>query len=339
MIVASVIRGRLAALSLLLSASCLLSGLAGCRGADSDDKAPVAKTVQKPEATDPGETVDGVSLKPEETEKMGIVTSAAVASLHIPETTGFGVVVAHETIAQAVADLQTATAVERQSHAALVRGQRLAGTPGAMPLETQEGAQRQSVVDQAALELAKRRLTSTFGSAPPWKNHFESPELAELANGVSQLVHVTFPLGTIGEKVPESLRFSPINTTHSPKNWSSSEVWRAPADSGVPGTSLFAVLHRSGAAEGERLMAWAPIAQTAEEGVEIPASAAVISAGKYWCFIEEKPGLFVRTEIDSGTPTENGYFVKDRVKAGDKIVTASAGQLLARQSNPSTAAD
>jgi hypothetical protein len=71
----------------------------------------------------------------------------------------------------------------------------------------------------------------------------------------------------------------------------------------------------------------------------VPAAAAVINGGKYWCYVEEKPGNFVRTEIDTSMPTAEGYFVKDGVSAGDKIVISSAGALLARELNPSTAAD
>jgi hypothetical protein len=44
----------------------------------------------------------------------------------------------------------------------------------------------------------------------------------------------------------------------------------------------------------------------------------------------------VRTQLDPGRPTPDGYFVKEGISAGDRIVTASAGQLLARESNPST---
>jgi hypothetical protein len=47
----------------------------------------------------------------------------------------------------------------------------------------------------------------------------------------------------------------------------------------------------------------------------------------------------VRTEIDTSMPTAEGYFVKEGLSAGDKIVTSSAGTLLARELNPSTAAD
>ncbi len=71
----------------------------------------------------------------------------------------------------------------------------------------------------------------------------------------------------------------------------------------------------------------------------IPAEAAVISEGKYWCYVEEKPGTFVRTEIDSGKPFENGYVVMQGVKAGDKVVIRGAAQLLAQESNSGADAD
>jgi hypothetical protein len=67
-------------------------------------------------------------------------------------------------------------------------------------------------------------------------------------------------------------------------------------------------------------------------GVAIPASAAVMSEGKFWCFVQRKPGTFERVEIDTERPTSDGYFVTDGVAAGDEIVTAAAGQLLARES-------
>ena len=71
----------------------------------------------------------------------------------------------------------------------------------------------------------------------------------------------------------------------------------------------------------------------------MPYSATVISAGKYWCYVEEKPGIFVRTEVDPGMPTDEGYFVKEGIEPGAQVVTTSAGLLLARETNPSTAAD
>jgi hypothetical protein len=306
--------------------------------------APAAKSSadHPPDAAAPAaageEPAEGVSLKPDEVEKLGIVVTAAAAAHHVPETAGFGVVIAHESIAQAVAELVSAEAVDRQSRAALARAQRLAGTPGALPADTQESAERQATVDQAALLLARQRLTAGFGQSPPWKGDVNSPVLRALANGETKLVRVTFPLGSLGAETPGRLQLAHLNAASSAKSWTSTSVWGAPADATVPGRSFFALLKGSDAGEGERLLAWAP-AGAPESGVLIPAAAAVISGGKYWCYLERKPGVFVRTELDTSMPVADGYFVKEGIAPDDKIVTTSAGLLLARETNPSSAAE
>ena len=129
---------------------------------------------------------------------MGITTTAAQAIQSAPEVQGFGVVLAHETIATAVAEVRTAIAAERQSRAALERTHRLAGTPGAMPAETQETAERQAVADQAALELARQKLSSSFGPNPPWKNSDNSADLRSLASGACEADSRDFPVGAVG---------------------------------------------------------------------------------------------------------------------------------------------
>ena len=285
-----------------------------------------------------GESEEGVSLKPEEIEKMGIVTTEARAIRSEPEAGGFGVVAAHETVATAVAELRTAIAAAHQSRSALERSKRLAGTPGAMPADTQETAERQAAADQASLELAKQRLSSTFGQNPPWKNAENSPELSSLASGHTKLVRVTFPLGAVDGVALNSVRLTHIGAAQLQKSWQSHSVWRAPADATVPGNSFFATLKDGEVNEGEHLMAWAPVGAP-ESGVLIPAAAAVMSAGKFWFYVEEKPGTFVRTELDPSRPTPDGYFMKEGISPGDKIVVAAAGQLLARETNPSTEAE
>jgi hypothetical protein len=312
--------------------------LSGCHKspatAEASASAAAPEAKEKPSA---GEESEGVTLKPEEIQKMGIVTAEARPIMHAPEATGFGLVLAHESIATAVAELETAVASERQSRAALERTQHLAGTAGAMPVDTQETAQRQAAVDQVALQLAQRKLSSMFGQNFPWKDRGNSPQLLALARGDAKLVRVTFPLGSTGNAPVTSLRLARINASQGGKSLETRSLWSAPADASVPGLSYFAYLKSSDFGEGEHLLAWLPIG-AAESGVLVPSAAAVINAGKYWCYVEEKPGQFVRSELDPSMTTTEGYFVKEGIELGAKIVTVSAGQLLAREINPSTAA-
>jgi hypothetical protein len=313
--------------------------LSGCHKTPAAAEAPASDeaAAKDKEKTQTAGEAEGVSLRPEEVKKMGIVTTEAKAVMHAPEAIGFAVVLAHEAIATAAAELDTAAATERQSRAALDRTQRLAGTVGAMPADTLEGLKRQAAVDQVALELARRKLSSTFGQNSPWKNQTHSAQLRAVASGDAKLVRVSIPLGATADGPVTSLRLGPINGSQGGKSIETRLVWGAPADATVPGRSYFAYLKSSNFGEGERLVAWVPTGE-AESGVLVPSAAAVINGGKYWCYVEEKPGQFVRTELDPSATTTEGYFVKEGIQEGAKIVTVAAGQILAREINPSTAA-
>jgi len=324
--------------------ACLIV-LGGCQktGAPAGPAAPAgsagsaaAAPAARPEAADAKDADEqGVRLSDEQVQKLGVATSAAKAASFAPEVAGYAVVVAHETLAQAVAELSVARAAERQSRAALARIEHLAGTAGAMPADAEEAAARQASVDQAALALAGRRLSAAVGQHPPWRDG--ETELTALADGAVKLVRITFPLGELKNGAPKSIGLAHLDAARTGKRWTATALWDAPADAGVPGRSFFALLQGSDASEAERLLAWAPVGASVA-GVLVPESATVISDSKYWCYVERKPGLFVRVEIDTHEPLADGYFIRAGISAGDLIVTAAAGQLLAREMNAGAAA-
>ncbi|HEV2286185.1 MAG TPA: hypothetical protein VGR80_09095 [Steroidobacteraceae bacterium] len=315
------------------AACCAALALAACRQSAPPEAAAPAADQERSVPQPPG-----LTLEPAEVAKAGIVTVPAAPAMHAPESGGYALVVPREAIAQAVAELTSAAAVERASRAALARGRGLAGTPGAVPVEAQEAAERQAAVDHAALVLAEQRLSAAYGSEAPWKGNYASPLLSGLAAGARKLARVTFPLGALGAATPAKLRFMHLGAAPGRGSFESVSVWAAPADSSIPGRSFFALLKAGDASEGERLLARAPTGAP-EAGVLVPYAAAVISGGRYWCYVEVKPGAFVRTGIDVDLPTEAGYFVRTGVAPGAQIVTRSAAELLARELNPSPAAD
>jgi hypothetical protein len=331
---------KIAPRMLVAGVCCVLLGVAGCQKASdgangAEDKNPSAAAKPAPKATDSSE---GVSLTPEQMQKIGLQTEAAKAVDYAEETAGYGSVIPHESIAQAAAELATAQAAEKQSRSAVARTQRLAGTAGALSADVEETNARQLAVDSAALNLAKQRLSATYGQKPPWNNGQNSALLQELAGGTMQLVRVTFPLGSLRGDLPKTLSISRLGSAVPGKRLKVSLIWPAPADASVPGRSIFAVLRAGELGEGERVIVWAPNGGTMP-GVLIPGEAAVISAGKYWCYLEPKAGSFVKTEINAEKPFEGGYVVTQGVKAGDKVVTKGAAQLLAQESNLDADAD
>ncbi|GAC1667601.1 MAG: hypothetical protein NVS9B2_09330 [Steroidobacteraceae bacterium] len=327
------------ALSAALVAGCLLAsachrtapvgGAAPPTGTKSTEGAK-AQPAAKGEAEGKEKADEGVTLTPQQIEKLGVVTQAAQATDYSEEAAGFGVVVSHDTIATAAAELATAQATDRLSRSSLSRTKKLEGTPGAMSADVQEAAAQKAEVDAAALTLTNQKLSSTLGMKPPWKSE-KDPVLLELASGKIKLVRVTFPLGSLSGGAPARLRAAHIGAKAG-AGWKMTSVWDAPADASVPGRSFFALLKGSDAGEGERLQVWAPIGESAS-GVVIPAAAAVMSEGKYWCYVEKKAGTFERVELDTSKPTPDGYFLTEGVSAGDKVVTTAAGQLLAKESS------
>ena len=230
-----------------------------------------------------------MTLTPDQVEKLGVATQPARAIEYREEAAGYGVVVNHESIAQAAAELATAQAAERLSSSALLRAKKLDGTTGAVSADVEDTAVQKAQVDAAALTLTTRRLSSMFGMKPPWSSGGGDAALQELASGKIKLVRVTFPLGLLSGAAPASLRAAHIGANKPGMGWKMNVVWDAPADASIPGRSFFAQLMGSDAGEGERLQVWAPVGEPTS-GVVIPAAAAVMSDGKYWCYVEKKPG-------------------------------------------------
>jgi hypothetical protein len=314
-------------------------GIAGCH------RTPAVTDAKDAEASQPGakESGEGVSLTAEQVKKMGITTQSAKSMDYRDEIAGYGVIIPHDTIATAVAELSSAQAAQEQSRAAAARAQRLAGTPGAMSADAMETAARQIATDTGAAVLAQRRLSSVVGSGLP-AGLAAGSQLQELASGDVKLLRVTFPLGALQGATPAALRAARLDgaAPGAPpvsQGWALHPLWNAPADPTLPGRSFFAVLKGSDASEGERLLVWAPGTSPALRGVLVPAAALVISDGKYWCYVEQKPRVYVRREIATDRPLDAGYFVTQGIAAGDQVVTAAAGLLLAREMNPSTEAD
>ena len=277
---------------------------------------------------------EGVTLTAEQVEKMGVETAPVEATEYAEEAAGFGVVLSHDTIAQAAAELATARATVNFSRSSLARAQKLAGTPGAVSADALDAAAQKAAVDAAALTLAAQKMSSTLGLSPPWKDGQDDPTLRGLATGTVKLVRATFPLGAGLVGTPKRLRAAPLGTAERGTDWTLHSVWNAPADVTVPGRSFFALLTSADAGEGERLQVWAPIGKSVA-GFEVPASAAVLNEGKYWCYLEVKPGLYHRVEFDTSKPSAGGYFVIDGIEAGSKVVTTGAGQLLAKETGSS----
>ena len=282
-----------------------------------------------------GAETPGLTLKAEEVASLGITVQPASAAHFSGRISGYGVVAALDTIAQADSEVQAAQAAAAQSQAAAARARSLAvGEEAAISREQMEVAQSKAAADDAALALARRKTEAAFGLHSPWRDSAARQAVMQrLASGAAVLVRVTFP--ATGGATPKSLEISRMGADA--KSWTSHTVWDAPADAAVPGRSFYALVEESDLAQNERVTAAIPTGQV-QAGAKIPAKALVFGESEAWVYAQTGAQTFLRIKVDISRPMGDGYFVGS-VKPGDKIVVDGAGLLLARESNPSTEAE
>lgn len=278
----------------------------------------------------------GVTLNAGQIGSLGLTTAPARAALYTAESSGYGTVVALDTIAQADSDYLSARAVAAQSHAAAKRAQYLfTAQGGAVSRESMEAAVAKAEADQASLALARRKAEAVFGHGAPWeKDGARSAIMDDLASGKLALVRVTFPLGALND-VPASLVL--IRLGGGGKRWTSTRIWEAPADPAFPGHGLFALVDGSGLAQNDHVTGLVP-AGAPQDGVSVPAAALVFGDGASWVYLDKGRGHYLRVQVDTGRRTADGYFLPagDGVVTGEPVVVNGAGLLLARELNPST---
>jgi hypothetical protein len=277
-----------------------------------------------------------LELTAEQVARIGVITTAVQAARYAGTAEGFGVILSHELVAQVAADLHSSTAAARLSDAALARAKGLAGGPGALGADALENAERQQAADSAAVELARRKLTSLLGVDFPFHDGADS-ELEKLAAGSHKLLRATFSSDSKMTGTPKTLRVSSIDA-ESGAAWNAHTVWAAPQDPSLPGRSVFAILTDATLTEGARVRAQAE-ADSGIVGVIIPEPAVVVSEGQYWCYLKKKEGVYQRVAIDTSRPFAEGYFVTEAIAPGQEVVTTAAGSLLARELNSSTEAE
>jgi hypothetical protein len=321
--------------------------LAGCGATDAGDAPKGTTSGEADKAPAEGESSNApkpIVLTAEERRNLGIVTAPAQAVEFSDSSMAFGVVLGHETIAQAVADLETAAGAAHLSEIALTRAQKLAAGPGALGTDTLETLQKQRSADQAALSLARRKLTVVVGVRFPWQGaRGDNAVLDALASGEAKLVRATFPSGVLVGAAPKALRLLPLEDSNPGSasaalaitSLTATPVWDAPQDTNLPGRSFFALVRKADLAEGARFQVLPEAPANGITGVLVPATAVVIAGGQYWCYLEKKTGTFARVPMVIDKPLGAGYFVSDGVGVadGDQVVTSAAGLLLAREMN------
>jgi len=298
-----------------ITCALLLLSLAAC-GGEAPPTEPLTGLEPEPAAL-------GVTLRAEDREKLGIELGAIASATFQPSIDGPAYVVDAQAVVGAMADLGRAEADARASQAGLKRTRDLFNLDTAVSAEALEAAERLAATHDAQLRIARARATLTFGTAAPWLDAGRrEPLLAALSAGSMLLVSASFPSG-LGSAQPAALALRRVANPGA-ASWNATQIWAGPADPSVPGRTMLALLSApSDLSSGERLRA-SVASGAALPGAVVPLAAVVLAGGEPWCYVEA-------ADEELGRPLATGYFQAQGFAAGERVVVAGAGLLLARE--------
>jgi hypothetical protein len=82
---------------------------------------------------------------------------------------------------------------------------------------------------------------------------------------------------------------------------------------------------------GAPVSAFLPLPGEPQTGVTIPRSALVRFMGNVWVYVQLDADKFTRRQLTLTHPTGAGWFVKERIQPGDKLVVEGAEALLSEE--------
>ena len=305
---------------------------------DDDDKKDNPKAGAKVETHDAGKSGGKSGATDDAKEGAKPEASDAVVSVAVLKGTtqtapveGTATVLSPDTLIQLDADIRAARLAADFSKALLVRAETLFRDKVTVSRQDMETAARQSAADALQLTVLDQRMRMAFGEAAPLSDKDKRAELmAKLSKGEVIIVRLDFPGAEIAS--PRNIKIMALSGGAAV---AVETVWPAPQGNlALPGAAFVTFVRSApGLRQGDRARATADAGE-AKSSVIVPHGAIVITEGRAWCFIEKKPGKFVRRPVSLENPVEGGYLVKSGFAEGDKAVVRGAGHLLAREAGP-----
>jgi hypothetical protein len=287
-----------------------------------------------------------VKLGPSAQTALGTRIARLEASKHQVEQQAYGKVLSLQGLAdlgrsyaRAQAGTRSAVVQEGVAREQYLRLKQLSASQNASTRALQ-AAQGAYEVAAAATQAAKASERALEGVAQQeWGNVVlqwlvtGSPAYADLINGRQVLVQITLPVGAHLASAPTTV------LVHSPSGAApvrATFVSPAPrTDPRIQGMSYFYQAPAKGTEllPGMTVAADVPIGPPLG-GVTIPSGALIWWQGRPWAYEQVAPDAFVRREVPTDIPLEEGYFAASGFSAGVAVVVQGAAELLALEIRP-----
>lgn len=316
--------------ALLILSSILM---AGCSHKDKDEaKPPAAEKLAELESHvkrgTNGATI--VSFDTATQKLMGLETTALQPAQLAPELKGYGRVLDVAPLSALVSDLMTARAASAASQAELGRLKTLAAQNNASERSLQ-AAEAAAARDQSQAESARLRLLTSWGRAIA-----ERPDLPALIQSLSSLagalVQLDLPAGQSVSGPPKGARV--VTLTEESKAVPVELVGPAPTvDPQLQGNGFLFLLKTNSIqlAPGASVSGFLEFPGEKQVGVELPRNAIVRFNGAAWVYVQTGEQTFERREVRLDSPLSEGWFVREGLNPGNKVVMVGAQQLLSEE--------
>ena len=270
-----------------------------------------------------------LTLDREAQERAGLKTVPLEAAALEPAVKAYGHVLDPAPLAAQLIDVATARAALDASTKEFDRLKVLHAPDQNVSTRMLEGAEAALKHDQIALDAAQLKLVAGWGTAIAGQ-----PDLPafvhSLASLESALVRVDVPLGTALPGPPTRARLSAPTAAEPPVDAQllGSAVT---ADPKTQGQGFLLLVRASSLRPGAVVTAWLGTSGPAETGVIVPRSAIVRHEGGAFVYVQSSDDAFERRRVELTRPTENGWFVDEPLRPGERAVVAGAQQLLSEE--------
>ena len=307
--------------------------VAGCSKEKKEEAKP-ADEEKKPEAPSHvqhgtnGETIIKLDAATQKTMGLEVVT-LEVAHLN-PQIKAYGRVLDYSALAAAVADLTTSQAADAASEAEVKRLKTLAAQSNASDRALQ-AAEATAAHDQAQLTAARLKLTASWSSALA-----DRQDLGDLVQKLGSLnaalVELDVPGGEAIPAPPTGARL--LSLADQTKPFDAQVLGPAPSvDPQMQGRGFLLLVEPNPykLAPGAAVNGFLQLPGEPQAGVSVPRETLVRFNGAAWVYRQTGDETFERIEVSLDQPLESGWFVTERLKAGDKVVKVGAGQMLSEE--------
>lgn len=273
---------------------------------------------------------------------IGLEVATLMAVKHEPEIKCFGRVIDPAPLAELLIQYRKAQLAFDNSHAELERMKTLRKDNNASEraFQSAEAMYLQAQADVGAIMFSierqfGRNVLELLGPmvVPPGTNRKPNQLLGEIGEARNAfLVRVDVPVSDGLALAAASARISGLSDPAlvSPARYFGN-VPAVDAQTQTQGTFFLVYTNQARLIPGMAVTAFIAIDGEAHSGVVVPNAAVIRYNGAAWIYRQTGAEEFVRRNIDTNVPLDNGWFVPNGLAAGDKVVVVGAQLILSEE--------